>query len=598
AQGSDEADPLLGATSAELLRLSAGMTPADAGAAPREAAVAAVEPDAARRTEGELLRVSSDRVSSIERTVEALREVRVMLEDRAGDSRHLLATVDAAHRRGQPLDRESVAAVRDLLVDLHRKLGADVGDFGQKLSELDEDLFSLRMQPVKTVLAPLNRAVWEQAQQTGKQVRLELTGAEVALDRRVLQELKDPIVHLVRNAVDHGIETPQARVGAGKSPEGVLRIDVEQRSGTVVVSFADDGGGVDLERVRARGVERGLLSASSAASASEDQLLELLFAPGFSTRAEVSLTSGRGVGLDVVKENVLRMGGRVSISSRLGEGTRIQLELPPTLATSQALLVEIQGHALGLPLSTVARALHRPPSERGADGTPVVEAFGQALEVRPLAELIGLATSSEYAGGSAVVVIRTAGRLLAFSVDRLLGERELVVRPLPPELARIPHLSAATRLGDGRLAFLLQPRALAERTASPRTATPADRKGRRRVLVADDSITTRSLHRQVLEAAGFEVETASDGEEALRLLRTRGAELLVSDIHMPRLDGLTLTRRIRNDPRLGALPVVLVSSLDSALDFANAKDAGASGYLPKGAYQRGELLKLVRGLLP
>jgi two-component system chemotaxis sensor kinase CheA len=216
-----------------------------------------------------------------------------------------------------------------------------------------------------------------------------------------------------------------------------------------------------------------------------------------------------------------------------------------------------------------------------------------------MSDLISIPPSHARTNGYSVVVVRSAERLVAIRVDRLLGEREVVVRPLPPEMLKLRHLSAATPLGDGRLAFILSTRAMVETlSANTSFAGLVEVARKHKVVVADDSITTRSLHRQVLEAAGYQVETAADGEEALRLLRSKGADLLVSDIHMPRMDGLTLTRKVRGEALLGSLPVVLVSSLDSADDQKRAEDAGASAYLTKGAYQRGELLKLVQNLLP
>ncbi|HZN94879.1 MAG TPA: response regulator, partial [Myxococcales bacterium] len=419
---------------------------------------------------------------------------------------------------------------------------------------------------------------------------------KVALDRRMLQELKDPFVHLVRNAVDHGIETPAERARVGKRDEGVIRIDVEQRGNTVQITFTDDGAGIDLNAVRQKAIETGLLTAEAAAALPEDQLQELIFQPGFSTSATLSKTAGRGVGLDVVKENVQKAGGRVSVSSRRGQGSRFVIEVPLTLATAQALLFEASGFALAVPLSSVVRArfVDNVEAARGH-----LEVEGQLLPIHAMSDLIQVPPSHAPATGYSVVVVRAAERMLAIRVDRLLGEREVVVRPLPPEMLRLRHLSAATPLGDGRLAFILSTRALVESLSSSTSFAALEEVARKhRVVVADDSITTRSLHRQVLEAAGYQVETAADGEEALRLLRAKGADLLVSDIHMPRMDGITLTRKVRSEPLLGSLPVVLVSSLDSDADQERAQDAGASAYLTKGAYQRGELLRLVQSLLP
>jgi len=641
AAGADVSDPVLRATAAELLKLAAAaekepqdfrpMTPtpgppAPAHAPPAHAAPAhapappspsphaptpvpfAPPPDApeaasraddggSRKGQVETLRVTAEQLVNLERQPDELREIRTALEQRAEDARRIFWTLQAALSRAQRhIEYELASAIRDQVVQLQRNVSASASELSFRVQELDRELRALRMQSVDTLTDPLGKAVFQHAKDLGKKVRLETFGAKVALDRRMLQLLKDPFIHLVRNAVDHGIETPAERSRLGKREEGVIRIDVEQRGNAVQVTFTDDGEGIDVSAVRQKAIHDGLLTAEAAAAMPEEALTQLIFQPGFSTSDRVTRTSGRGVGLDVVKENVQKAGGRVNVSSRRGQGSRFVIEVPLTLATAQALLFESSGFALAVPLSSVVKARFVDSSE-AARGSLEVE--GQLLPIHAMSDLVPIPPSHARPTGYSVVVVKSAERLLAIRVDRLLGEREVVVRPLPPEMLRLRHLSAATPLGDGRLAFILSTRAMVESLSSNTSFAGLVEVARKhRVVVADDSITTRSLHRQVLEAAGYEVETAADGDEALRLLRTRGADLLVSDIHMPRMDGLTLTRKVRGEPALGLLPIVLVSSLDSDADKQRADDAGASAYLTKGAYQRGELLKLVQSLLP
>ncbi len=544
----------------------------------------------------ETIRVAVERLSALDRQFDDLREVKSALEHRIEEARRIAWTLEAALvGRFEGLDRELTKNVRQQIHLLHRGLSSDVTELTGRLTAADEELRALRMLPVETILAPLSRAVWEHARSVQKLARLEITGAQVALDRRLLQELKDPLVHLARNSVDHGVETAELRQLAGKPAEGVLRIDVEQRGAKVYIAFSDDGAGMDAARLRQTAVDRGLVTAEAAALLTDAQAHEFVFAPGFSTAATVSRTSGRGVGLDVVKENVQKVGGKVSLTTTRGRGTRFVLELPLTLATAQALLFESCGFVLALPLVAVARSKYLNAAKSQTDQ---IDVNGQLLTLHTLSQLLNLKDEGTSHPGCPVVVVKAADRLMAIRVDRLLGEREVVVRPIPPEIAKLRHISAAASLGDGRLVWILSPRALGEAAQDVRSPEkPKGFKIRPRVVVADDSITTRSLHRQVLEAAGFEVATASDGEEALRILRAQGADLVVSDVRMPRLDGLGLTRRIRQELKLSRVPVVLVSSLDSEEDRLRAHEAGASAYLPKGAYERGELLKLVRALL-
>ena len=617
--GNDLEDPLLKASASFLLALSAGaeavgasglppaLSPLPPAAPPPpglntsatvlDAPPGTVELEGIPRSASETLRVSIQRLSALDRNVDELREVRAAFEHRAEEARRLHTTLMGALQASPEggLDAQTGRWLGEQLQNLHRTLARDVGELAGRLTSVEEELRTLRMLPVETILAPLNRAVWEQARSVGKAARLELSGTQVALDRRLLNELKDPIVHLARNAVDHGIERPEDRVKVGKPREGVVRIQVEQRGNQVLMTFSDDGAGVNLDAVRRRAVERKLLTDERAARLTEHEVHNLLFTPGFSTATEVTLTSGRGVGLDVVRENVQKIGGRVTVTSVPGVGTRFLLELPLTLATAQVLAFEASGMTLTLPLQAVMRAEYLAPGKSQARS---IDVEGQILPLHSLAKLLGLPQQSTVSRQSSVIIARGADKLLALKVDRLLGEREVVIRPNPPELSRLRHLSAAAALGDGRLAFVLSLRALAERAqAEPIDEEGVETRTRRRVLVVDDSITTRALHKQVLETAGFFVLTASDGEEALRMLRSRGADVIVSDVRMPRMDGLALTRALRRDPQISHLPVILVSSLDSDEDRRRADEAGASAYLPKTAYERGQLLSLVQSLL-
>jgi two-component system chemotaxis sensor kinase CheA len=626
AAGGEVADPVLRASAASLLALAAGgappteasaaapptpaaapaAAPARPAASPRPAAMAPPPPapppvvaplvEPSRGGAVEVLRVTAKRLFTLERQVDDLREIRNALEQRFEDARRLFWTMQAALARGQRgLEHDLASSIKDQLLQLQRNIFSAASELSFRVTELDEELRMLRMEPVRTLLDQLEKPVWEHASSVGKRVRLETSGANVALDRRLLQELKDPFIHLVRNAVDHGIEPPRDRARAGKPEEGTIRIEVEQRGNQVTISFSDDGAGVDVRRIREKAVQSGLLTQEAADALDDQQAQELIFQPGFSTSATVSRTSGRGVGLDVVRENVQKVGGRVTLGSRPGHGSRFVMQVPLTLATDQALLFEASGYTLAVPLSSVVQARFVSAAE-AARGT--VEVDGQPLTIHGVSEFLDLPPSRTTRSASFSVVVVRAQRLLALRVEKLVGDREVVVRPLPPEMLKLRHLSAATPLADGRLAFILSPRALVESVGSRASFAPlAESLRRHRVVVADDSITTRSLHRQVLEAAGYEVETASDGEEALRILRKNGADLLVSDIHMPRMDGLTLTRKVRQETELGGIPVVLVSSLDSDDDLQRAKEAGASEYLTKGAYQRGELLRLVQSLL-
>ncbi|MGQ0508217.1 MAG: chemotaxis protein CheA, partial [Myxococcaceae bacterium] len=425
-RGNNEPDPILAQAAIELLRLSAREADPFGGGRkpppPRKgnepvtgiAAPAPKPPERRSSDTVETIRVAVERLSALDHQFDDLREVRSALEHRTEEARRIAWTVEAAlSSRFEGMDRELTKTLRQQLHLLHRGLLSDVTELSGRLAGADEELRALRMLPVETILAPLSRAVWEHARQVHKLARLELSGAQVALDRRLLQELKDPLVHLARNAVDHGLETLERRQAAGKPAEGMLRIDVEQRGGKVFIAFSDDGAGMDPEKIRQTAIERGLVTSEGAAGLTDAQVYEFVFAPGFSTAQQVTRTSGRGVGLDVVKENVQRLGGMVTLSTVLGKGTRFILELPLTLATAQALLFESCGFVLALPLVAVARSKYLNPAQARAEALDV---NGQLLTIHSLSKLLDLKEEEQSLGGRPVVVVKAADRLLAIRV--------------------------------------------------------------------------------------------------------------------------------------------------------------------------------------
>jgi chemotaxis protein histidine kinase CheA len=548
-----------------------------------------------QRRGDDTVRVLSARLEELDRQLDDAREVRVALENRADEARRALQLLDGpAGIRLSSVDHEFATALRERLHGLQRGLSGDVAELAARLGAAEDGLRTLRTVPVDSLVASLRRGLWEHAQSVGKRAELAVSGTDLALDRRLLEALKTSLLHLVRNALDHGIESVEGRRAAKKDPVGRLSLAVEQRGARAQITLSDDGRGIDFKAVRVHAVKRGLLNPAQAERLPDEAAMELIFEPGFSTASTVSRTSGRGVGLDVVRESVGALDGTVSVSSSMGVGTIFTLSLPLSITAAQALLVRVHRHLLAIPLNAVVFARHLPAKAPVPD---TLEVEGQPLQVHSLSALLSLDGAATRTPGCPIIVLRHRDRLMAACVDQLLGERDVVVRAIPPELAKLPALAGAAALGDGKLAFLLSARALVDRTGTVVRPGKAQEWVKRRVVVCDDSITTRTLHRQVLEAAGYEVETAADGEEGFRLLKIKRADLLVSDVRMPRLDGLSLVRRMRSEPDLKALPAVLVSSLDSPEDRRRAEEAGATAFLPKGHYERGELLSIVKRLL-
>lgn len=465
-----------------------------------------------------------------------------------------------------------------------------------------DDLRDMRMVPAIQVLEPLRRTVREVSSRLGKQVELFITGGDVRLDRRILDALKDPLQHLVRNAIDHGIEMPEVRREAGKNEKGKLWIRVEPRGTRIAVVVEDDGGGLSPARVRATAVKRGLLSTEAAAKMTDAQAARLIFQPGFSTRDQVTETSGRGVGLDVVLATAQRLQGAVDISYTEGQGTRFTIDLPLSLASALGLLIRVGTAIVAVPSDMVERVFRLAPSDVGTvAGRVVARVDNEQITFLSLSEAIGLPRLplALEAGKMQTVMLLTLGKERAlYAIDEVVGQQDIVVRTLGPHLKGVVHLAGAAVLDDGRLVPVLNAPELL-RAAAPSTRGISTGEIRRpRVLVTDDSLTTRFAMKSLLEIAGYPVVTASDGEEAWEVLERTPCQLVVSDWQMPRLDGVGLTRRIRASPTLNRMPVILVTSLDSPEERAEGLEAGADGYLVKREVERGKLLELVRQLMP
>jgi two-component system chemotaxis sensor kinase CheA len=465
-----------------------------------------------------------------------------------------------------------------------------------------DDLRDLRMVPAAQVIDPLRRSVRELGARLGKDVELHLAGGEVRLDRRILDALKDPLLHLVRNAIDHGLETPEARRAAGKSPTGRLEVRVEQRGTRIALVVEDDGAGLDPTRVRNTAVRRGLLTPEAAARLSEMEAARLVFQPGFSTRDEVTATSGRGVGLDVVQATAVRLQGSVDLAYTAGKGTRFTIDLPLTLAATLGLLVRAGTSVVAIPSDAVMRVLRLKPDDVGTvAGRVVARLGGQQLPFLTLTESIGmprLPMALDVGKPQAVMLLSLGNERALFAIDEVVGQQEIVVRSLGRHLSEVRHLAGAAVLDDGRVVPVLNAPELLRAAVPTLRSAPASEVRRPRILVCDDALTTRFAMKSLLEIAGYPVVTAADGEEAWGLLERTRCQLVVSDWQMPRLDGVGLARRIKAHPTLHRTPIILVTSLDSPEDRAAGLEAGADGYLVKREVERGKLLELVRQLMP
>lgn len=467
------------------------------------------------------------------------------------------------------------------------------------LNELQEKTMRARMVPIATITDNLHRAVRDVARSCGKDVHWEVRGDDTELDRSMLEQLADPLLHLVRNAVDHGIEPPEEREAAGKPRQATVRLHAMQLGSEVILAVSDDGGGIDVDRVREQAARRG----DDVAEVSDEDALYLIFRSGLSTAGFISDVSGRGVGLDVVRTSVDAARGRIEVLSTPGRGTEFRIVVPITLAVLPCLLLEAGGHRYAVPMHSVSVAQDVDDDALvHAEGRPTMWVGSQAVVVSDLGRVLG----AEVDAVGPVVVLSAVTRRHAFRVDALVGQRDVVVKGLGRLLPRLDVLAGAGVEPDGSILLVLDAPGLIDRARSlrDRLGTPpavgearaaAGRRGT--ILVVDDALTVRELQRSILERAGYRVRTADDGLDALARLAEEPVDLVLTDIEMPRLDGFGLTEAIRGHPSLATTPVVILTSRATAEDRRRGLDAGADGYIVKSAFDEAALLDAVERLL-
>jgi two-component system sensor histidine kinase and response regulator WspE len=461
-------------------------------------------------------------------------------------------------------------------------------------NRLHHEVIVSRMRPLADGIRGFPRLVRDVARTLGKQVRFEVRGEQTGVDRDILDKLEAPLSHLIRNSLDHGIELPADRETAGKPPAGTIRLEARHRAGMLQITLTDDGRGIDVEHLRAKAVARGLVARQVADQLTELELLEFLFLPGFSTKDQVTEISGRGVGLDVVQSMVKNVGGSVRVATQTGRQTTFTLQLPITMSVIRALLVQIGGEPYAFPLTRIDQILFCPAASiRTVEGRQYFDRDGVSIGLVMAAQILET-TGQPPADPMPVVVISDRGQQFGMIVDSFLGERDLEVRPLDPRLGKVPDVNSASLLENGDPVLIVDVEDLVRsidnvlmgrrlsRVEFERMAEQA--RQRKRILVVDDSITVRELERQLLQARGFTVDVAVDGMDGWNAIRGTHYDLVVTDVDMPRMDGIGLVSLIKADPARRETPVVIVSYKDREEDRLRGLDAGANRYLTKSSF--------------
>ncbi|MGE6604974.1 hybrid sensor histidine kinase/response regulator [Halomonas sp. NPDC076908] len=553
----------------------------------------ATPPPAAPAAETELrlsdtVRVRLDRLDDVIRLMGEVLSGHHHLHDLVAQARRLSATLPADQQG--PFDTFS------------RELKDSVLNHDSLMSDLHDRALQMRMLPLSVVFDPLSHMSRELAHSLGKQVDCRVRGGEIELDRQMIDRLSDPLIHLLRNALDHGLELPAERLASGKSSRGQLVIEAWQDGGWVVVEMHDDGAGICLDSVRQKALAKQLLTEAQLDTLSEQEILELIFLPGFSTKTMITDFSGRGVGMDVVKRTVIdELNGDLQLASEVGAGTRFTLRLPLSLAMMRVLLVSVSGVNLGVTAPYVAELVECPTSSFiDAAGQCTLILRNEFVPVVALAQLLELPASPPTSTNTLLLIVHQRHQKLALIIDSLIDERDMVIKPLPIHLRHLPLVSGMVSMGQSTLVSLLHVPALLELTRhkpQPPSSEHASSSRRQRVLVVDDSLNTREIEKDVLEAWGYHVTLAENGRDGLAKALAEPFDAVLTDVEMPVMDGFALTARLRENEVYRYRPIIIITSREKEADRRRGIEVGADAYIVKGSFDQNNLVETLQALL-
>ncbi len=540
----------------------------------------------------ETIRVSLTKIDTISALSEELQGLKLRNDDLIDRLESTLTEIS-----------EGNTEIQTILSELWRSMRDNNTELGLSIGSLQENIRVMRLVPVSVMLHPLMRTVRDIAQRLEKQVSFTTKGDEIEIDRLVLENLKDPLIHLIRNAIDHGIEDPSMRKKNGKSDEGNISIEINEESGRVLISVTDDGMGIDEKRLKEVAVSKNMISPEEAQKLNHKDALNLIFMAGLSTKSIITDLSGRGVGMDVVLHNVHKIKGTLSLKSQIHKGTTVTISVPLTLATDRGMLIKLSGQTFIIPTVSIWRILNLTTEDiHSLEGKKVLHLNNEAIAVYNLAEILKLETQKVEPGQQISVLILYLGvSKIAFLVDSIISEREIAIKSLLPPLSKSQFISGATLSGRGDVILVLSPTdiiAAAQKTKVSGIEIKKELQNKKtKILVVEDSITTRTLEVDILLNRGFDVKSAVNGVEALEMLRKESFDLVITDITMPVMDGFELTEKIKKDEKLKDIPVIMVTSLSKESDRKRGVEVGANAYIIKNQFETKALLSLINDMV-
>ena len=553
-----------------------------------------------------------------EQRLAELKELRLFLENWQKSWLKTRVAFDSLRRRaGDETDeildflgenQQNLKSMWHLTNKLHQNYSRDTMRMSLITEDMQTDIRRVRMLPVSIIFDGFGRMVRDLAREQGKQVELVVSGSGTEFDKKVIESIKDPLMHMLRNSIDHGIDKPDVRIAKGKPPCGTIWLRATQQGNGILVDVEDDGNGIDVERIKETALARGVLNGQEIGAMSDEDLRHLIFRSGFSTASTISSVSGRGVGLDVVKTNIEGLNGLINVTKEESGGTKFSITLPLTLSTSRVLLVKCADGTYAIPTAAVERIVRVKKKDIFTVGTKeTVEIGGHSLSLARLGDILELPRGGVDRDEKMlnVVILGAAEKRVALAVDSLVGENEIVIKNLGKMMVRVRNVAGATVLGTGKVIMILNVADLIK-SAKKVSEKPGDISAvlsdtepekNKSVLVVDDSITARTLEKNILESAGYDVLLANDGLEALTTLKTNHCDLVISDVDMPNMNGFDLTHKVKNDASFQDIPVILVTALGSPADRERGLESGADAYITKHSFDQKKFLNIITQLV-